>query len=74
LTDNNALSGNAGFESTALINLFTGPAGLWSLGGSLTQPIFQGGRLKTRPYFLLQNRVSPNLRSLLLDSKGYRSR
>jgi multidrug efflux system outer membrane protein len=42
-----SLTGNAGFESTALTNLFTGPAGLWTLGGSLTQPIFQGGRLKS---------------------------
>ncbi len=42
-----SLTGNAGFESTALTNLFTGPAGLWSLGGSFTQPIFQGGRLKS---------------------------
>ena len=42
-----SLTGNAGFESTALTNLFTGPAGLWSLGGAFTQPIFQGGRLKS---------------------------
>jgi len=42
-----SLTGSAGFESTALTNLFTGPAGLWSLGGSFTQPIFQGGRLKS---------------------------
>ena len=42
-----SLTGAAGFESTALSNLFTGPAGLWSLSGSFTQPIFQGGRLKS---------------------------
>jgi multidrug efflux system outer membrane protein len=42
-----SLTGNTGFESTALTNLFTGPAGLWTLGGSLTQPIFQGGRLRS---------------------------
>ena len=42
-----SLTGTAGFESTALTNLFTGPAGLWNLGGSFTQPIFQGGRLKS---------------------------
>jgi multidrug efflux system outer membrane protein len=42
-----SLTGSAGFESTALTNLFTGPAGLWSIGGSFTQPIFQGGRLKS---------------------------
>ncbi len=42
-----SLTGSAGFESTALTNLFTGPAGLWNLAGSFSQPIFQGGRLKS---------------------------
>jgi outer membrane protein, multidrug efflux system len=42
-----SLTGTAGFESPALTSLFTGPAGLWNLAGSLTQPIFEGGRLKS---------------------------
>ncbi len=42
-----SLTGAAGFQSPALTNLFTGPAGLWSLAGSFTQPIFEGGRLKS---------------------------
>jgi len=42
-----SLTGSAGFESTALTNLFTGPAGIWTLVGSVTQPIFEGGRLKS---------------------------
>lgn len=42
-----SLTGTAGFESPALTNLFTGPAGLWSFAGSFTQPIFEGGRLKS---------------------------
>ena len=42
-----SLTGTAGYESSALTNLFTGPAGLWTLVGSVTQPIFQGGRLKS---------------------------
>jgi multidrug efflux system outer membrane protein len=42
-----SLTANAGFESAALTNLFTGPAGVWTLAGSLTQPIFEGGRLKS---------------------------
>ncbi len=41
------LTGSAGFESPALTNLFTGPAGIWNLAASLTQPIFEGGRLKS---------------------------
>jgi multidrug efflux system outer membrane protein len=42
-----SLTANAGYESAALTNLFTGPAGVWTLAGSLTQPIFEGGRLKS---------------------------
>ncbi len=42
-----SLTGTAGYESTALTNLFTGPAGIWNLVGSFSQPIFQGGRLKS---------------------------
>ena len=41
------LTANSGFQSAALTSLFTGPAGLWSFGGSLTQPIFAGGRIKS---------------------------
>ena len=42
-----ALTASAGYESPALTNLFTGPAGIWNMAASLTQPIFQGGRLKS---------------------------
>ena len=42
-----SLTGTAGFESSKLTDLFQGPAGVWSLAGSLTQPIFEGGRLKS---------------------------
>jgi multidrug efflux system outer membrane protein len=45
------LTGTAGYESPALTNLFTGPAGVWNLAGSLTQPIFEGGRLKSNVRF-----------------------
>jgi multidrug efflux system outer membrane protein len=41
-----SLTGNAGFQSSALESLFTGPAGVWTMVGSLSQPIFEGGRLK----------------------------
>jgi len=42
-----SLTGTAGFESPALTSLFTGPAGLWNLAASFTQPIFEGGRIKS---------------------------
>jgi multidrug efflux system outer membrane protein len=42
-----SLSGTGGFQSSALSSWFTGPAGAWSFGASLTQPIFTGGRLRS---------------------------
>jgi multidrug efflux system outer membrane protein len=41
------LTANSGFESSALTSLFTGPAGFWNFGGSLIQPIFSGGRIRS---------------------------
>jgi len=41
------LTGLGGYQSTALTNLFTGPAGLWSFGGQLTQPIFTAGKIRS---------------------------
>ena len=42
-----ALTGTAGYQSSALTSLFTGPAGLWNFGANLAQPIFTGGRLRS---------------------------
>jgi outer membrane protein, multidrug efflux system len=42
-----SLTGTGGFQSPALAKLFTGPAGLWTFGPSLTQPIFTAGRLRS---------------------------
>ena len=42
-----SLTALAGYQSPALTNLFTGPAGLWSFGGQLVQPIFTGGRIRS---------------------------
>lgn len=41
------LTAVGGYQSPALTNLFTGPAGLWSFGAQLTQPIFEGGRIRS---------------------------
>jgi multidrug efflux system outer membrane protein len=42
-----SLTGTAGYESPSLTSLFSGPAGLWSLAAAFSQPIFEGGRLKS---------------------------
>jgi multidrug efflux system outer membrane protein len=42
-----ALTADAGYQSAALTNLFTGPAGFWNFGGQLVQPIFTGGRIRS---------------------------
>jgi multidrug efflux system outer membrane protein len=43
-----SLTGSGGVESPALSDLFTTPAGLWSIGAGLTQPIFNAGRIRSR--------------------------
>ena len=43
-----SLTAALGSESSQLSNLFTGPAGIWSLGLGLAQPIFAGGRLQAQ--------------------------
>src|SRR3984893_10474264 len=42
-----SLTGTAVCQSAKLTDLFQGPSGVWNLAGSLTQPIFEGGRLKS---------------------------
>jgi multidrug efflux system outer membrane protein len=41
------LTGLAGYQSSALTNLFTGPAGWWSFGGQLAQPLFTAGKIRS---------------------------
>lgn len=41
------LTAAAGYQSSALTSLFSGPAGTWSFGGQLLQPIFEAGRLRS---------------------------
>ena len=38
------LFASGGFESGAITTLFQGPSGLWAVGGSVAQTIFDGGR------------------------------
>jgi outer membrane protein, multidrug efflux system len=42
-----SLTAVGGYQSPALTDLFSGPAGLWNFGGQLVQPIFTGGRIRS---------------------------
>ena len=42
------LTGNFGRESKDLSQLFSAPSAIWSLGAGITQPIFEGGRLRAQ--------------------------
>lgn len=46
-----SLTATGGYQSSALTGLFSGPAGLWSVGGSAVQPVFEGGRIRNRVKF-----------------------
>lgn len=43
-----AFSGVLGSDARSLSDLFSGPAFLWSIAGSVTQPIFDGGRIQSQ--------------------------
>jgi multidrug efflux system outer membrane protein len=42
-----SLTGEGGFQSDALARLFAGSAGLWSFAGSIAQPIFTAGKIRS---------------------------
>jgi outer membrane protein, multidrug efflux system len=46
-----SLTGLLGFQSDSLMSLFTGPARVWQFVPQVTQPIFNGGRLKSNVQF-----------------------
>ena len=46
-----SLTAVGGFQSSALSRLFSGPAGLWTVGASALQPVFEGGRIRNRVRF-----------------------
>ena len=43
-----SLTAALGLQSAQLSDLFKGPSKAWSFGGSLLQPIFEGGRLRSQ--------------------------
>ena len=76
------LTATGGFQSSALTSLFTGPAGLWSFGGQLVQPIFTGGRIKSgvrlaeaqeeQAVFFYQRSIQEAFREVSDSLVGYR--
>jgi len=42
-----SLTAVGGYQSNALTDLFTNPAGFWSFGGQLLQPIFTAGKIRS---------------------------
>jgi multidrug efflux system outer membrane protein len=46
-----SLTATGGYQSSALTNLFSGPTGFWAFGGSVVQPVFEGGRIRNRVRF-----------------------
>jgi multidrug efflux system outer membrane protein len=42
-----ALTGTGGYQSSSLANLFSVKGGFWNAGAQLTQPIFEGGRIRS---------------------------
>jgi len=61
---NISLTGALGTSSSDLSNLFTGPSRLWSYGGSIVGPIFQGGAIRAQ---VAQTEAS---RKAALSSRG----
>ena len=45
------LTGFSGVQTIALTRMFSGPAGMWTFVGSLSQPLFNGGALKKEVKF-----------------------
>jgi NodT family efflux transporter outer membrane factor (OMF) lipoprotein len=64
------LSGTGGYQSTSITSLFTAPNAVWSLGGDLLQPVFNGGRNRANLAFAKQSydEVVANYREAVLEA------
>jgi len=51
-----ALTATSGFQSSSLTSLFTGPAGMWNFGGTVSQPVFAGGRITSNVHLTEQRK------------------
>jgi multidrug efflux system outer membrane protein len=56
-----SLNGSGGFQSSALTSLFSGPAGAWSFGASLAQPVFTAGKIRSQVRFAEARRQTAEL-------------
>jgi multidrug efflux system outer membrane protein len=66
------LTGGLGTSTDQLEKILSSSAGVWSLGGSLTQPIFQGGRLRAGVELADadEREAVANLQRVVLDAFG----
>ena len=67
-----SLTGSLGTTTDQLEKVLSSSAGVWSLGGSLTQPIFQGGRLRggIEQADAAEREAVANLQRVTLDAFG----
>jgi outer membrane protein TolC len=63
-------TGGAGFQSTDITNLISAPNAIWSLGGDLLQPVFNGGRNRANLAYARQsyNESVANYREAVLEA------
>ena len=66
------LTGSMGTTTDALRDILNSDFGIWSLGGSLTQPIFQGGRIagEIDRTAAVERRVAADLQRVVLGAFG----
>ncbi len=64
------LSGSGGYQSTSITNLLTAPNAIWSLGGDLLEPVFEGGRNRANLAFAKQSydEMVANYRETVLEA------
>jgi multidrug efflux system outer membrane protein len=67
-----SLTGSLGTTTDQLEKILSSSNGVWSLGGSLTQPIFQGGRLRAgiEQADAAEREAIANLQRVTLDAFG----
>jgi len=67
-----SLTGSLGTTTDQLEKILSSSNGVWSLGGSLTQPIFQGGRLRAgiEQADAAEREAVANLQRVVLDAFG----